>query len=122
MEHREKGRLNALLATLAEGSTMGDHYAALEELQVLAEEHMANEEKDGGLLDQLQNMQPNAQHSISVLQYDHQQLRAELAELVGQARALRDREQAFSARISEHEKAECELMNSLPYTDLGGGD
>ncbi len=122
MEHRSDPEMGELLSAISAGADLVEHELRVEKLAASLEEHFKGEEAQDGLFDWVESNAPNTHRTSTKLRREHSEFRAELSAISALTADLRRREQALVARLRNHERLECELLNKILYTDHGGGD
>lgn len=129
-------KIRSDIQTLSELEKMGDIRRIAEELVELLTEHFEDEEKPGGLFDELESLRPVIDSQLKFLRGEHREIMQVLQDLLAQIREagavhqqgeLEQREdhirvsaEAFVQLIHHHERIESRLVSETYYTDEGG--
>jgi hypothetical protein len=129
-------RIRRDLEALAEVETTDEIGEIIDDLSVLLREHFGDEEKPGGLFDELCSLRPTIDSQLKFLRGEHREIvqalegiQAEIreAEQVTQAGELelrcdhtRTSAAAFIQLIRHHERIESQLVRDTYYTEDGG--
>ncbi len=129
-------RIRRGLEALEEAQDVDEIRAIVCDLQGLLEEHFEDEEKPGGLFDELGSLRPTIDSQLKFLRQEHREI---LQTLEGLRKRLREADEAtqvgeleqrhehirvsaacFMQLIRHHERIEARLVTDTYYTEDGG--
>jgi hemerythrin-like domain-containing protein len=129
-------RIRSDLGVLERSDDLGQIGAAVGELPELLKEHFRDEEKPGGLFDEIEALRPSLSSQLERLRQEHGEITRALEGLQGRLREvdetnpggdlqeLRDLirvgKAAFLQLIHQHERVESRLVADIYYTEDGG--
>jgi hemerythrin-like domain-containing protein len=129
-------RIRRDLVVLDKSDDVSEIRAVIDELPDLLKEHFHEEEKPGGLFDELQSLRPVFDSQIKFLRGEHQEIMQALEDLqrqfreadeVSQVGELEQRNDhilmsatAFLELMRHHERIESRLVANTYYTEDGG--
>lgn len=124
---REHRQIIALLTDLEQATEPKRVLEIADELGGLLPDHFANEESEGGVLDEIALDRPDLAPRLSTIRGQHQELVDVLEAVRREARAnpadasrMHQRKEEFGWKLREHERVEAGLIVDFYYTEEGG--
>ena len=129
-------RIRSDLRVLEKSDDLGEIGAAVGELPELLKEHFRDEEKPGGLFDEIASLRPVAASQLALRREEHREITRALKDLQRQLGALGELDQGggrqrlhddirvskarFLQLIHQHERVESRMVADTYYTEDGG--
>jgi len=129
-------RIRADLEILDKSEDLDEIRGVVDDLPALLKEHFGDEEKPGGLFDELQTLRPVFESQIKYLRQEHREIMEAMTglqreiEAMDEIHQIGDRDQrldhirmsaaAFMKLIHHHERIESRLVADTYYSENGG--